>query len=76
MTDDIPVGVTRNEDGSVDVQPIAYESCPVCDNEHFWAIAQFKSDWNPERASRTECEECGSEFELIATQVTGGNFDD
>lgn len=69
MTDFIPIGITRHEDGGSATRPLAEAACPACGYEGFWVGCEFRSDWNPQEAARSACPECGTTFELVARRV-------
>lgn len=62
----IPVGISRHEDGSIEIEPLSGQPCPNCGYEHFAVTAGFSTSWNPTEASQTECDECGAVFKLYA----------
>lgn len=68
MTDEatIPIGITRHEDGSIEVGPVRDQACPVCGFEHIRSTLGFSSAWDPSEAAVGECDECGTEFNLVA----------
>ncbi|WP_330633651.1 hypothetical protein [Halocatena halophila] len=64
--EEIPIGITRHEDGSSAVSPLSDQECPVCGYEHFWSTTTFYGEWSPSSAATAVCDECGAEFELQA----------